>query len=180
MLPTLIGYFPKRTQRCPAWLAAAGVRAICSVSCCISKDSDGWIDLWQHNEAWVFDREEVAWGVVPAEQRTAFDMFAWKLFPVRYEHGEEFPAPPPLVTPVPLPESFIRLGCDAVSRSCGNCFECSPLSCNLMAEEHPVNRYCLIDDTDEAFRLAREFSISEPEPGPYFVVEVWRNAADRF
>jgi hypothetical protein len=63
-----------------------------------------------------------------------------------------------------------------VSRSCGSSFECSPLSCNGAAERVEVNEYCLVDDPAEAFRLAALFSRLEEgyEPGPYFVVEVWR------
>ncbi len=38
-----------------------------------------------------------------------------------------------------------------------------------------VNEHCLLDDAAEAFRLAVPFSREEgAEPGPYFVVEVWR------
>ena len=71
---------------------------------------------------------------------------------------------------------YRRLGYDVVSRSCGSSFECSPLSCNGAAERVEVNEYCLVDDPAEPFRLAALFSRLEEgyEPGPYFVVEVWR------
>lgn len=39
----------------------------------------------------------------------------------------------------------------------------------------PLNRYCLVDTEDEGIELARSFCISKPEPGPYCVVEVWRD-----
>ena len=52
-------------------------------------------------------------------------------------------------------------------------FFCSPLSCNGMAEEYPVNRYCLVDDPDTALAMARDFATGNCEPGPYCVVEVW-------
>ena len=39
-----------------------------------------------------------------------------------------------------------------------------------------MNRHCLVDDLAEAFRLAALFSRTEGgyEPGPYHVLEVWR------
>ena len=42
-----------------------------------------------------------------------------------------------------------------------------------MAEEYPVNRYCLVDDPDTALAMARDFATGNCEPGPYCVVEVW-------
>lgn len=37
-----------------------------------------------------------------------------------------------------------------------------------------VNRHCLIDHLDAAIATATRFSVEEPEPGPYYVVEVLR------
>ncbi len=52
-------------------------------------------------------------------------------------------------------------------------FFCSPLSCNGMAAEYPVNRSCLVDDLETAVTMARDFATGNCEPGPYCVVEVW-------
>jgi len=41
-----------------------------------------------------------------------------------------------------------------------------------MAGAFRANKHCLLDTLDEALRVARHFSIEEPEPGPYYVVEV--------
>jgi len=84
----------------------------------------------------------------------------------------------PALETAPLPASFGRLGFDVVSRHSDATFECSPLSCNYMAREIPVNRYCLIETEAEAFQVARDFSRSEPEPGSYCLVEVWRADTD--
>ena len=43
-----------------------------------------------------------------------------------------------------------------------------------MAREIAVNRYCLIDTLDDAIATARIFAGEQPEPGDYYVVEVWR------
>lgn len=174
MRPILIGYFLKRTKQHPDWLKTAGVEEVCSVSTCISEAPDGWIDQWQHNEMWIYDTPQMACTVVPKSAQDEFDLYAYQMFPVEFvrEQQRQFAIPPLRVQP--MPESFERLGYDAVSRSSGNSFDCSPLSCNHMAEQIPVNRHCLVDDADTAFRIAAEFEAEGCEPGPYYVVEVWR------
>ena len=179
MTPTLIGYFPKRTLKRPDWLKAVSVNEVCSVSTCVSDAPARWIEQWQHNQMWVYDSLELAWGVVPNGVRGEFDLYAYQLFPVQFEEGQQQPFEIPPLRIAPLPPSFERLGFDIVSRSCGSSFECSPLSCNHMAEQVSVNRYCLVDSADVAFRLAAEFEADGCEPGPYFVVEVWRQKHDR-
>jgi hypothetical protein len=178
MTPILIGYFPKHTERKPDWLNAAGVEEICSASCCISQGPDDWVTKWLHNEMWVYDTSETAWSVVPDSLRPTFDLYAYKLFPVLIEGGQQKPLALPKINAQPLSTSFMRLGYDAVSRSSGTAFECSPLSCNLMAKEIQINRYCLLDEPETAFRKALEFEQSGCEPGPYLVVEVWRSSSE--
>jgi hypothetical protein len=178
MTPTLIGYFPKRTLQRPDWLNAAGVNEICSASNCISQGPEGWIERWQHNEMWVYDTVELAWGVVPDAIRGEFDLYAYKMFPVQFAEGQQRPFEFPPLQVAPLPPSFERLGFDIVSRSYGNAFECSPLSCNHMAEHIAVTHQCLVADKDLACQLAAEFEAGGCEPGPYFVVEVWRQKND--
>jgi hypothetical protein len=172
--PTLIGYFPKRLTEPPDWLKVLPIEEICSVSGCISQEPEDWIDQWQHNECWVFDTPELAWSVVPLPDRSAFRLYAFKMYPARFEHGQLIQIELPTLQVSPLPPSFNRLGYDIVSRSVTPMFECSPLSCNNMAEHHPVNRCCLVETEADGLRIAIEFSISEPEPGPYYLVEVWR------
>jgi len=173
--PTPIGYFPKRTARRPHWLEAPGVAEVCSVSSCVSSGPDDWVQRWQHNALWVYDSPALAWSAVPRDARDEFDLYAYRLYPVEWVAGVPRPlAIPALPALEPLDASFECLGCDVVSRSAGTSFECSPLSCNSMAREHPVNRYCLLDDPATAFRLAGEFEGGGGEPGPYCVVEVWR------
>lgn len=177
MEPMLIGYFPKQGVATPDWLQAQGVMEVCSVSECISPGPEGWINRWAHNEMWAFDDDQAAWAVVPGgSSNAAFRMFAYKLFPVQFVGGEQRPFVIPPLAVRPLPDGYRLLGCDVVSRSCGSTFECSPLSCNHAAEKEKVNRYCLVEDPAEAFRLAALFSRAEEgyEPGPYFIVEVWR------
>lgn len=179
MEPTLIGYFPKRVVAAPDWLQAEGVKEVCSVSECVSPGPEGWIDGWAHNEMWAFDDEQAAWGVVPGGRSNPdYRMFAYRLFPVEFDGGEQRPFAIPSLGVRPLADHYRRLGDDVVSRTCGSTFECAPLSCNYAARQVKVNEHCLLDDAAEAFRLAVPFSREEgAEPGPYHVVEVWREEA---
>jgi hypothetical protein len=176
MGPTLIGYFPKKVAPASDWFKARRVREVCSVSEHVSPGPPNWSDRWAHNEMGAFDDEQAAWGVVPGgPANTAYRMFAYRLFPAEFERGQQQPIAVPPLAVQPLPAAYHRLGYDVVSRCGGYTFECSPLSCNYAAEMTPVNEHCLVDDPAEAFRLAVRFSREKgAEPGPYYVVEVWR------
>jgi hypothetical protein len=70
------------------------------------------------------------------------------------------------------------LGWDAVGTWFGigqsATFDCSPLTCNGLASEIPANRFGLLDTIEEAVSVAARFAREQPEPGTYFLVEVWR------
>ncbi|MEQ2005473.1 MAG: hypothetical protein ABMA26_01645 [Limisphaerales bacterium] len=143
-----------------------------------------WINEWRHNEIWLYDSPELALSVVPAETRTACDLYGYRLYPVRFAKGIRKPFTFPDVKPAALNGSFERLGFDLFSRTfesvseCAPFFECSPLSCNNLAAELSTNRYCLLDTAKEAFALVLTLEVpGQPirgEPGPYHIVEVWR------
>ncbi len=176
--PTLIGYFAMRRISPSECVNTPQVAEICTVSDCIGRTDWDWINEWRHNAAWVFDSPELAWSVVPQQLRESCDMYAFCLFPVHYEFGSRSSAAIPDVKPVPMDTSFTKLGYDLASSSTGNGFEHSPLSCNGLADTVPTNRYCLLDTAEEAFALAPTLEMpGQPprgEPGPYFIVEVWR------
>jgi hypothetical protein len=175
----LIGYFPKQIVPCPEFASARGVEEIGSVSTHISKGPANWITFWRHNDLWLFSSPDLAWSVVPQAERSAFRLFAYKLFPMRIVEAvqTEFSIPDLAVTP--LDDSFLSVGYDVVCRTSETEFGCSPLSCNLLAEKIPVNRDCLLADASAAFELALKMETLPSEPGPYFVMEVFRQASVR-
>lgn len=179
MISTLIGYFPKHTSKGSDSIRLPGVEQVCSVSSCVSRSPGDWISNWRHNALWVYDTEELALSIVAPEERSEFELYAYFMFPVRFVDGRLEPFDLPALRVQPLRTSFSRLGYDAVSRTQDNEFECSPLSCNGMAQHIAVNRYCLVDTEPQAFEIARDFSIGKAEPGPYYVVEVWREVLVR-
>jgi hypothetical protein len=172
MKPELIGYFAKRHTPAPASLDAPNAIEICSVSLCIAAPPDGWIEHWTHNDWFVYDSPDEARRVAMNDLDSEFAIYAYRLLPVAF--GDDTQPLEITVSPTPLPENFERLGFDVASRDMTPTFECSPLSCNGMAAEVPVNEYCLLSSLEEADAFARRCAKEQPEPGTYFVIEVWR------
>ena len=155
---------------------SAHVTEICSVSDCIATSPEGWIDRWLHNEWGFFNTQVDAQLVVPSGS-DGFAIFAYRLFPVEFANGMtkrlaigDLPVEPP-------PPGFRSLGFDVVDKTCSAFFECPPLSCNGTANAVDVNRYCIVENLVEAIALAERFSRDEPEPGPYYVLDVLRALA---
>jgi hypothetical protein len=185
---SLLGYLPKerilaRTLD-PAWLAGATTEEVCSVSTCLASAPPDWIDLWVHNDWGFCNTIEAARSLIPPGTAD-YDLYAFAVSSTRYRDGQpetvdvkiafgtHVDNPP---EPEALPDTFFSLGFDAVSNSLSAYFECSPLSCNKMAEVIAVNRYCLLDEPDQAAEAARRFSVEQPESGVYYVVQVFRAA----
>lgn len=175
--PVFIGYFPKKTAGPDEWFGGSAVEEVCSVSCCISRGPVNCIEKWEHNDWWVYDSEEVAWSVID-DDRTVYDIYAYKVFPVVFDGAKEESVP---VKPAAQHDlsGYEFLGFDIVNRTCDSTFECSPLSCNGGFNHYPVNRHCLIDYLEDAWRICREIAAEAKEqgswePGPYYLVAVYR------
>lgn len=176
--PILIGYLPKKTPSRNAWFDGSVVQEVCSVSDCMSKRPDDWIDHWKHNAWGLYDSESLAWEIVGNDRK--YDLYALRLFPVVFDGPE--------ILPITIVSSanenlagYDLLGYDPVGRLDGAMmvFDHSPLSCNQGFQEYQVNRYCLIDERVEAWRITKEIARAAKEhgswePGPYCLCEVYR------
>jgi hypothetical protein len=171
----LVGYFAKGRAVPVEPGFPAQVTEICSVSGCISAPPAGWIDRWLHNDLGFYNQPSEARAAWP-EQAAALSLFAYRLLPRRFVGGRTELVEEDRFPVEPLAQNFVSLGFDVVSRSISSFFECSPLSCNGLAAEVPVNRYCL-ETLEESAALAERCSREEPEPGPYYVLEVLREGA---
>ena len=169
-----VGYFPKRVTDPPPWLLELGIEEVASVSGCISSGPDDWIQAWRHNAWGFFDNSELAWSVVPPDGRSQFRLYAYRLYPSAFVDGVERPLEATADDVNPLDASFESVGYDVVSRSGNTFFECAPLSCNYLAKEIETNSYCLVRELDDALALALSAESRRCEPGPYYVLEVWR------
>ena len=90
------------------------------------------------------------------------DDHAWKT----YQPEKSFP------TDVKLPKKTLLDGFDIVSFSGQTSAECSPLSCNHLAQELAVNKHCLIESIQEAKQYLQSGHFKDCEPGPYRIFEV--------
>jgi hypothetical protein len=172
----LVGYFSKKTAVPAGWstsATSAHVTEICSVSGCVATPPEGWIDHRLHNEWGFFNTQLDAELVVPSGC-DGFTVFAYRLLAVQFAHGRSKRLAIGDLSVEPMPYGFMSLGFDVVNKTVSAFFECSPLSCNGMANEVAVNRFCLVEDLVEAIALADRFSRDEPEPGPYYVLDVLR------
>ncbi len=131
------------------------------------------MEYWCHNDLGFFNTRQDALSILPLDA-TGFSLFAYRLLPVRYLKDQAQPIEIAAQSAEPLPPSFVSLGFDVVNKTFSAFFECSPLSCNGMADEMGVNRFCLLETLDEAIAFAERCAREEPEPGPFYVVEVLR------
>ena len=174
MIPA--GYMAKRVYLKPSWFRAPQVTDIFSVSNCLSESFADYIQYWKHNGYWLFDAPEIIRSVA---QTNSIDLAGTSLF--YYEHNEEFDegrwqayAPEKsFPTNVVLPAKKRLEGFDVVTFYSRSSPECSPLSCNGMAEEMPTNAHCLLHSFEEAQMRLQGGAFRECEPGPYRVFAVY-------
>lgn len=83
---------------------------------------------------------------------------------------------PPLLAQPPDLSAYARVGYDVVSITNG-AVGCSPLFCNCLANEIAVNRFCLLDDIEQAMDVGKRFGVEQPEPGDFVLFEVWRKTS---
>lgn len=177
MIP--IGYLYKFVAPRPAWLKASSVVDICCLSNCVSGAFTDFIRFWKHNGYWLFDSPEIMEQIASEE---GIDISKASLF--YYEaYGEEFDEDmgvwrkfepeASFVTNVDEPRVKESLGYDVVTFSVGTAPECSPLSCNSVAEKMPVNKHCLFVSFDEAKKSIESGTFANTEPGPHRIVAVY-------
>jgi hypothetical protein len=174
MIPA--GYMAKRVSLKPDWLKAAQVVDIFSVSGCVSKDFADYIGYWKHNGYWLFDSPEIIRSVAREHSidlegtslfyyevhEREFDGEGWHAF----ETENSFP------TNVIPPFRMQLEGFDVVTFSARTSPECSPLSCNSLADEVGTNEHCLLTSFEKAERALNEGLFENSEPGPYRIFSV--------
>lgn len=178
MIP--VGYMAKKVARSPEWLQAGQVYDILSVSSCVSEDFADWINFWKHNRYWFFNSPAV---IFDLSKEHKFDLsqvrwFYYEIFENEYDYCDDLgwtPVTPEasLQTDVIPPASPVLMGYDVVTYSCGASAECSPLSCNAIAETLQVNERCLFETFDEAKQALESEIFKNCEPGPLRIFAVY-------
>jgi hypothetical protein len=185
MIPA--GYMAKRVYKKDDWLkarkkkvfleAAPQIMDVYSVSSCMSEDFADYIRFWKHNGFWFFDSPEVIKGVAKENsiQLEGTSLFYYEAHELEFD-GERWSPwlpEPSFPTKVAGPLSKQLEGFDVVSFQVKTNPECSPLSCNAVAEEVHTNAHCLFESFDEAEKSLNNGIFKDAEPGPYRIFSVY-------
>lgn len=177
MIPA--GYMAKQIQAKPDWLTNKEVVDIYSLSDCLSKPFANYIPLWRHNGFWFFDTPSV---IQAMAQEQGWDLagcvwfyyecYAWE-FDTDSETWQAIATETDGVTAVTPPSRPQLQGFDVVTFSSGTSPECSPLSCNGLANELAVNAHCLLPSLEAAKAALESGHFKHAEPGPCRIFAVY-------
>lgn len=164
MIPA--GYLLKRTVPPPGWLQSgvSHVSEVCSVSNCVNENVVDPSDSWMHNGFGLANDPELLWTIA---REGGVDLSGCKLFfysayefelesdgwtfdSLQWQATTRAPSStiPDNVTIPGGDVSLELLGYDVVVF--GDFLEHSPLSCNSIAQQLQVNRYCLFNSFEES------------------------------
>ncbi|MEI9982100.1 MAG: hypothetical protein WDN69_02095 [Aliidongia sp.] len=169
----------KKVASPPAWLDVPSIECVHSVSGCVSEDFFDYIPLWRHNGWWRFDTPSILKNIVEEQvlNPESFTLFYYEAFEQEYdaEDNEWQPIrPEPSFPTAVVPPSTMHLsGYDVVTFSVHNAPECSPLSCNMLAQTLVANRFCLFENFESAYDAVAGGKFDDSEPGPYRVIAVY-------
>ena len=176
MIPA--GYMAKRIMNRPEGYLSIDIVDIYSVSSCMSKNFADYIEFWKHNGYWFFDSPQIILEIAKehAIDLTGTKLFYYKVYNLEFHEGNEWKSFEPeasFTTDIEKPGLKNLEGYDIVTFSCGNSAECSPLSCNELSRNIPVNKHCLLSSFDTACQLLENGNFQASEPGPYRILAVY-------
>ena len=176
MIP--VGYMAKRIVQRPDWLNAPEVKDVCSVSTCISPVFLDYANFWRHNGYWFFDNPGIIHELARENRIDLQDLtfFFYEAYEKEFnEEQKEWLSfePSAIPTNVIPPTRKEFQGFDVVTFSGGTNPECSPLSCNRLADEIRTNVHCLLRSFEEAKQYLESGRFDNSEPGPFRVFAVY-------
>jgi hypothetical protein len=175
MIP--VGYMAKRIAKRPDWLEASRIIDVYSVSGCVSEDFADYTECWLHNGYWFIDSPEIIKTIAEKTSAKLEDtsLFYYEMFESEFDgaNWNLYTPKSSFPTKVIVPAHKKLEGFDVVSFSAGTSPECSPLSCNSMADELQTNTHCLFDSFEEAQTNIDIGSFRDCEFGPYRIFSVY-------
>lgn len=177
MIPA--GYLLKRVSERPASIHTPAVNDIYSVSGCMSENFADYINHWRHNGYWLFNRPSDMDAIVEdsGADRSNLALFYYEVYEREFDEDEKawstFEPEASLPTDVAKPSRARLVGFDVTSFSAGTSPECSPLSCNAVADEIAVNEHCLFATFEEAKAALESGAFENCELGPYRIFAVY-------
>jgi len=150
-----------------------------AVASCMSDNFADYIEHWRHNGYWLFNRPSDM-DSIPARDgvdRSRLTLFYYEVHEQEFDEDSNrwvsFEPEASFPTQVARPPSARLQGFDVVSFSAGTAPECSPLSCNALADEVQVNEHCLLATFEEAVTALETGKFADCEPGPFRVFAVY-------
>lgn len=170
------GYMAKRVQK-PEGFGMDYVLDVYSVSSCVNDDFADYIEYWKYNGYWLFDSPEIIRTVARKNsiQLEETSLFYYEVYEMEFDGKNWCPYQPEPSFPtnvIPAPRKKLG-GFDVVTFFAKNAPECSPLSCNGMAEEIRTNVHCLLTTFEEAYDKVTNGVFNNAEPGPYRIFAVY-------
>jgi hypothetical protein len=177
MIP--VGYMSKSVADRPDWLKAETVIDVYSLSNCVSDDFADYINYWKHNGYWLFNSPEDIEALATHEgiDLSGTTMFYYEAYGYEFDEDSKkwsaFAPEPSFGTEIQIPVNKCLEGFDVVTFSVNTSPECSPLSCNGLAEEIPVNQHCLFDTFTESKIALESGFFNNSEHGPFRIFAVY-------
>jgi hypothetical protein len=170
------GYLAKRVHK-PEGFRVPNVVDVYSVSDCVNDNFADYIEYWKHNGYWLFDSPDII-RTLAHENSISLEgttLFYYEVYEQEFDGQDWMPYEPETSFPtnVTLPLSKTLAGYDVVTFFAKNAPECSPLSCNCMAEEMQTNEHCLFMVFEEAYGKLSTGAFNQGEPGPYRIFAVY-------
>jgi hypothetical protein len=174
---TPLGYMLKKIHQTPLW---ANVEDVYSVSHCISEAFTNYIDYWRHNDYGCFDTPDPLFEIAKEKEIDlhGLQLFYYEVYELEYNEEEKEWLPFLDVnydfSKIVVPKDAQIEEYDIVTFSL-RCFaECSPLSCNGIFNDVPVNKHCLIDKFESAVNALNIGIFDNCEPGSMRIFAVYR------
>ena len=169
----------KRIAPRPQWLGAAGVHDIYSVSGCISQFFTNYVPYWKHNGYWLFNSAAAIQSLATGHslELAACRFFYYEVLELQWDEEltqwQPFEPDRAFETDVLVPAGKQLEGYDIVTFQAGTSPECSPLSCNRLAQSTVTNRHCLLNTLQDAKEQLEKGAFANSEPGPFRIFAVY-------
>jgi hypothetical protein len=184
---TPAGYMAKHVYKKSDWIkvcknrmfleCATQVIDVYSASNCLSKNFADYVPYWKHNGYWLFDSPEVIKSISKENSigLEGTSLFYYEAHEMEFDEGHwRIWSPEPSFPANVAAAARKRLeGFDVVTFYARSTPECSPLSCNSMAEEVRTNAHCLFESFDEAETSLNNGLFKDAEPGPCRIFSVY-------
>lgn len=175
-----MGYMAKKIAPRPDWLKAPSVIDVYSVSGCVNDDFGDYDDDWKRNRWGFFDSPDDIRKLSREHSigLQGMQLFYYEAYELQFDEGKWQPFSSSEENckgahSLLAPSSKRIEGYDVVTFLYSQGPECSPLSCNSMAESVQTNSHCLFNSLEEARATVNSGQFDDCEPGAVRIFAVF-------